>query len=101
MPFMKAVWSASLDYKLWLLSGITLLKVTAQGVTQFVPTVVATFGYSSTDTLLLTAPPYLFAMLVTLVVSRLSDRKPERCYYTIVPFAFGMAGSVFPNVSPE
>lgn len=38
------------DYKLWLLALIIITKTTAGAVTQFIPTVVATFGMSRVQT---------------------------------------------------
>lgn len=41
---------AIIDYKLWLLAIIIVTKTTAGAVTQFIPTVVATFGMSKVNT---------------------------------------------------
>lgn len=38
--------AAIIDYKLWVLALIIITKTTAGAVTQFIPTVVATFGMS-------------------------------------------------------
>ncbi|GAA6039056.1 hypothetical protein JCM8097_000175 [Rhodosporidiobolus ruineniae] len=51
-----------------------------------------TFGYSKVMTLVLTAPPYLFTTVLSVVISRLSDRKPERCFHLAIPLAFGLVG---------
>jgi hypothetical protein len=42
--------AAVADYKLWLLALIIITKTTAGAVTQFIPTVVATFGMSRVHT---------------------------------------------------
>lgn len=42
--------------------------------------------------LVLTAPPYLFAAALTLVISWSSDRRPERCFHTLSPLLVGMVG---------
>lgn len=55
---------------------------------------VATFGFSKTITLLLTAPPYLVTTVLSIVISRMSDRKPERCLHLAVPLAVGMIGFI-------
>jgi chromate transport protein ChrA len=44
--------------------------------------------------LLLTAPPYLVAAVLALVISWTSDRKPERCFHLLTPILFGMVGFV-------
>lgn len=82
------------DPNLYLLSLAMVCKTTAAAVTQFIPTVVATFGMSKVATLLLTAPPYIFAMIVSLLVSRLSDRIPERCGHVCVPLLFALVGFI-------
>lgn len=83
-----------LPRQLYLLALIIITKTTAGAVTQFFPTVVATFGFSKTITLLLTAPPYLVTTVLSIVISRMSDRKPERCLHLAIPLAFGMIGFI-------
>jgi len=73
---------------------ITAAKTTASAVTQFIPPVTKTFGFSKVNTLLLTAPPYIVAAIFSLVLSHYSDRKGQRCYFFVVPCAFGMLGCV-------
>jgi hypothetical protein len=73
-------------------SLIILTKTTAGAVTSFIPTLVATFNRSRVQTLLLVAPPYIFAAGISLLVSRMSDRLEERSYHIIVPMAFAMIG---------
>lgn len=94
MSLFQSFRSAATDYKLYLLALIIVTKTTAGAVTQFIPTVVATFGMSKVNTLLLTAPPYLLAAVIALVLSYTSDRKPERCFHLLTPILFGMVGYV-------
>ncbi|GAA6004505.1 hypothetical protein JCM10207_000757 [Rhodosporidiobolus poonsookiae] len=82
------------DYRLYLLAIIIITKTTAGAVTQFFPTVVQTFGYNKVITLVLTAPPYLLTVVLSVVISRLSDRRPERCFHLAIPLAFGLIGYV-------
>ncbi|KAF2399356.1 major facilitator superfamily transporter [Trichodelitschia bisporula] len=90
--------AALTDYKVWLLALIIVTKTSAGAVTSFIPTLVATFGFSRVSTLLLVAPPYLFAALVALGVSYMSDRRGERAYHIVIPMlgatvGFAVAGS--------
>lgn len=94
ISFVKSLKLAASDYKLWLLALIQVTKTTAAAVTSFIPTVVNTFGMSKTNTLLLTAPPYLFATVVALCVSFSSDRKPERCYHLAIPIIIAAIGNI-------
>ncbi|KWU45903.1 putative nicotinamide mononucleotide permease [Rhodotorula sp. JG-1b] len=94
LPLLTSLKMALGDYRLYLLALIIITKTTAGAVTQFFPTVVATFGFSKTITLLLTAPPYLVTTVLSIVISRMSDRKPERCLHLAVPLAVGMIGFI-------
>ncbi|KAH8078006.1 putative nicotinamide mononucleotide permease [Filobasidium floriforme] len=94
MSLFQSFRAAATDYKLYLLALIIVTKTTAGAVTQFIPTVVATFGMSKVNTLLLTAPPYLLAAVLALVISYTSDRKPERCFHLLTPILFGMVGFI-------
>ncbi|KAF2418944.1 MFS transporter [Tothia fuscella] len=80
------------DYKVWLLGLIIITKTSAGAVTSFIPTLVATFEYSKINTLLLIAPPYLFATATALVISYSSDKHSERSYHILIPITSAMAG---------
>ncbi|TVY83977.1 putative transporter, partial [Lachnellula suecica] len=75
-------------------SLIIVTKTSAGAVTSFIPTLVATFKYNSVNTLLLVAPPYVFATIIALIVSYSSDKRKERCFHIVVPIFFGMAGFI-------
>ncbi|KAL1861440.1 hypothetical protein VTK73DRAFT_7075 [Phialemonium thermophilum] len=85
---------AALDYKVWLLTLIVILKTSAGAVTSFIPTLVATFEYGKVQSLLMTAPPYLFAAIVAMLVSISSDRLAERYFHLVGPLAVGLVGYV-------
>ena len=73
---------------------IIITKTSAGAVTSFIPTIVATFGYSKTETLLLVSPPYVFATIAALTISFTSDKLGERAYHIIVPIFAAMAGYI-------
>lgn len=50
MTLLQSFKAAVADYKLWMLALIIVTKTTAGAVTQFIPTVVATFGMSKVQT---------------------------------------------------
>jgi len=52
--------------------------ITAQSFNNFFPSIVGTLGYGTTISLLLTAPPYLFAFVVSLCLSFQAAHKQER-----------------------
>ena len=93
-PLISGAKMACVDYKVWLLALVVITKTSAGAVTSFIPTLVATLGYNRVTSLLLVAPPYVFATFVALAVSRSSDHRDERCYHIVVPMVFGMAGFI-------
>lgn len=82
------------DYKVWLLAGIVITKTSAAAVTSFIPTLVKTFGYSKIQSLLLVAPPYVFAAICAMSISISSDRRQERYCHLVIPLSFGMIGYI-------
>lgn len=51
------------DYKMWLLVGMNIGITAAYSFSNFYPSIVRGFGYGRTITLVLTAPPYIFAAI--------------------------------------
>jgi MFS family permease len=93
-PLFRGLLMAVSDYKVWLLALIAVLKTSAGAVTSFIPTLVATFGYNRTQSLLMTAPPYVLAAFVSLGVAISSDRREERYFHLVSPLIFGMVGFI-------
>lgn len=60
----------------------------------FFPQVVATLGYGQTQSLLLCAPPFVFATLVSFAVARHSDAKQERFWHIVGPLCGGIVGFI-------
>lgn len=93
-PLLQGLKMAAFDYKVWLLTLIVILKTSAGAITQFIPTLVRTFEFSRVQTLLMTAPPFVFAAIVALVVSVSSDKLGERCMHIVVPLTFALIGFI-------
>ncbi|KAH0159340.1 major facilitator superfamily transporter, partial [Aureobasidium melanogenum] len=74
--------------------GIVITKTSAAAVTSFIPTLVKTFGYNKINSLLLVAPPYVFAAFCAMGISISSDRRQERYAHLVIPLAFGMIGYI-------
>ncbi len=83
-----------IDYKTWLLVFMNIFISAAYGFANFFPAIVRGFGYGRTTTLLLTAPPYVFAAIGGLVNAWSSDRKNDRGYHFSGPIAVGIAGYI-------
>ncbi|KAI9467094.1 MFS general substrate transporter [Lactarius psammicola] len=82
------------DWKVyWLALALTSLVISLS-FNAFFPTLTATLGYSPTVTLLLCAPPWIFATIVAFAVSRHSDRTGERFFHIVVPLFIGIVGFV-------
>jgi hypothetical protein len=80
------------DYKVWLLSLIIITKTSAGAVTSFLPTLVATFGLSRIETLVMVAPPYVIAAAASLAIGRMSDFKGERGHMVMASMSIAAIG---------
>jgi peptidoglycan biosynthesis protein MviN/MurJ (putative lipid II flippase) len=63
-------------------------------VTLFFPIVVGTLGFNRTITLVITAPPYLIAVVAMTFNGWHSDKKRERSFHIIIPFIFTMLANI-------
>ncbi|KAK3378575.1 major facilitator superfamily domain-containing protein [Podospora didyma] len=73
------------DYRTYVLMLLVFCIVSSGTVTNFFPTVVATLGYNSVNSLLLTAPPYVLAVIVTYANAAHADRTGERYWHIAIP----------------
>jgi hypothetical protein len=67
---------------------------TAASFTNFFPTIVKTLGYDQTKTLLLSAPPYVFAAILGIANSWHSDKTNERWLHVVWPQVFCSIGFI-------
>lgn len=98
-PANTSIWHglrlAITDYKLWILVGVNISMSAAYGFMNFFPSIVRGLGFqSNTTTLLLTAPPYIFATAVSLLNAWSSDRRRERGFHMAGPIAVAVCGYV-------
>lgn len=98
------------DWKVWWLALSLTAMVMSLSFNAYFPTLSATMGYNTTVTLLLCVPPWVFATIVALAVSRYfhllltngvliqnlvyrhSDHIGERCWHIVIPIFIGMTG---------
>lgn len=85
---------ALLDIKTWVLTILLLSIVSSASVTNFFPTVVKTLGYGNVQTLLLTAPPYVLAVITTYLNAWHADRTGERFLHISIPLCVGVAAFI-------
>lgn len=67
---------------------------TAASFVKFFPTIVKTLGYGQTTTLLLSAPPYVFAAILGICNSWHSDKTKERWLHVVWPQIFCSIGFI-------
>ncbi|KAF9782268.1 MFS general substrate transporter [Thelephora terrestris] len=82
------------DRKVMYMALNIICMVISLSFNAFFPTLTATLGYNRTVTLLLCAPPWVFATLVAFAVTRHSDATGERSFHMIVPLCVGLVGFV-------
>lgn len=85
---------ALMDIKTWVLTILLLSIVSSASVTNFFPTVVKTLGYNNIKTLLLTAPPYVLAVMTTYLNAWHADRTGERFLHIVLPLCVGVAAFI-------
>ncbi|KAH7887580.1 major facilitator superfamily domain-containing protein [Phlebopus sp. FC_14] len=82
------------DWKVWWFALAMTSQVIALSFNAYFPTLSATLGYNPTITLVLCAPPFLFAVIITFWLSRRSDAKKERFYHMTSSYVVGIVGFV-------
>ncbi|KAJ3540525.1 hypothetical protein NM208_g5031 [Fusarium decemcellulare] len=85
---------AAKDHRVWLCILGQMCVQAVASLTNFLPTLVKNFGYSTITTLLLTAPPYLFTALFCLFNTWYSDRTSKRSPHMIYPSLVALAGII-------
>lgn len=76
---------AALDIKMWILMVMLFCIVSSASVTNFFPTVVETLRYGRVESLLLTAPPYVLAVITAFINAWHADRTGERYFHITLP----------------
>jgi MFS family permease len=91
---MAGLWLAVTDWKVWWLAFALTAQVVALSFNAYFPTLSATMGFNTTVTLLLCAPPFVFAAAMAFVLSRHSDKSGERFYHIVGSLGAGILGFV-------
>ncbi|RMY67731.1 hypothetical protein D0863_07603 [Hortaea werneckii] len=73
--------------------GVFCLQAVAS-LTNFLPTLVKNFGFNTINTLLPTAPPYIFTVLVCIANTWYSDRTSKRSLHNTFPVLAAMVGII-------
>ncbi|KAJ0387587.1 hypothetical protein COL922a_001961 [Colletotrichum nupharicola] len=83
------------DIKTWGFVCLNVFFLSCHGLTSFFPTIVQGFKLgSNTIALVLTAPPYLLAAVVSIGLAMSSDRRGERGLHIVAPLCVAMIGYI-------
>lgn len=82
------------DWKVYILALSQTTMIAGTSFSTYFPNLTQTLGYDNTKTLLLSAPPWVFACFVALLNTWHSDRVGERYFHHIGPLVVGMVGFV-------
>lgn len=89
---MQGLRHALSDWKVWWFTVALIVDHIALSYAMYFPTLVATMGYDTTVTLLLTTPPSVLGIIGAFVFSRLSDHTHKRFIYIFASNAFAALG---------
>lgn len=90
---------AMCDPRLYLLAFMQNMHLSACGFNNFFPTVVGSLGFSSTITLVLTCPPYVFSGICCVAVGITSGRYNERTWHITISMGLAVVGYIISCVS--
>ncbi|KAF9567672.1 MFS general substrate transporter [Agrocybe pediades] len=69
------------DHKVYIFAIMNLSATLGLGFVNFIPTLTATLGFSTTITLLMAAPPWILAAVLCVINSRHADKTGERFFH--------------------
>ncbi|EIM85213.1 MFS general substrate transporter [Stereum hirsutum FP-91666 SS1] len=82
------------DVKVWALAFMYFTYIMGLSFGQYLPTITATLGFSTTITLLMTFPPWAFATIYALLNSWHSDRTGEKFWHIATSYGFALLGYI-------
>ncbi|KAK8055146.1 major facilitator superfamily domain-containing protein [Apiospora rasikravindrae] len=82
------------DYKMYLMSLTFTAYVVGLSFNAFFPTLTKTLGYEYVPTLLMSAPPWVFSCIVSLLVAHHSDSTGEKFWHITGPICGGLVGFI-------
>jgi adenylosuccinate synthase len=72
--------------------GFLLINVTVQGLSIFLPTILAAQGWTATKAQLYSVPPYVAACVIAIMIAYTSDKTRRRGIFLAVATFFPIAG---------
>ncbi|CCC09036.1 hypothetical protein SMACR_03135 [Sordaria macrospora] len=92
--FWQGAKMAFTDFRTYVLMVLLFCIVASGTVTNFFPTVVNTLGYNRIHSLLLTAPPYVLAVIVTFANAWHADKTGERYFHIAIPMCVAIVAYI-------
>ena len=83
---------AFVDWRLYIFALTFLCIQVSSATTNFFPSVVKTLGFNSVDTLLLTVPPYMVALVVSVSNNWSADRFQNSSFHIMWPLVLAIVG---------
>lgn len=82
------------DWRLYIFALIFLCIQVASATSNFFPSVVETLGFNRVDTLLLTVPPYMVALVMSILNNRSADQLRNSSFHVCWPLVVAICGFV-------
>ncbi|CAG8264862.1 unnamed protein product [Penicillium salamii] len=87
------------DWRLYIFALTFLFIQVASATSNFFPTVVGTLGFSRVNTLLLTVPPYMVSLVLTIINNWSADKNQNSSFHVIWPLVMAICGFVIAAAS--
>lgn len=85
----KHIKAGVFNWRVWYMVILSLgCTVPIYSFSYFLPTIITTLGWTASTAQLMSAPPYIWACICTIVVSYYSDKFKNRCFFIIGPMLF-------------
>ncbi|KAL7418282.1 hypothetical protein Q5752_006738 [Cryptotrichosporon argae] len=82
------------DSKVYIMMFTLTAYVVGLSFNAFFPTLTGTLGFSYVPTLLMSAPPWVFSVIVSMLNAWHADRTQEKFWHITVPILFGLVGFI-------
>ncbi|KAK4689352.1 hypothetical protein P7C73_g766, partial [Tremellales sp. Uapishka_1] len=82
------------DVKIYVMMFTLTAYVVGLSFNAFFPTLTATLGYGYVPTLLFSAPPWVFAVIISLINAWHADKTQEKFWHIVGPICFGLVGFI-------
>lgn len=94
VSMVRGLREAASDYRLWIFAISQHIHTATSSFRNFFPTLLKTFGYNTTITLVLTCPPYLLACVTGICLALSSGKYNERTWHIVVFKLIALLGFV-------